>query len=120
MSDSALPPALACCEGIHIAFSRQQEFQEAYVSDAAGLINAQQYQMLGKPCFFDASSDIFPVIADAFDRVLGQIVVPRHTVMLQEREQALAIAEQTLLQGLGGIGFRRCAPRALRRTSPRP
>jgi hypothetical protein len=101
----ALPPALARCEGIHIAFSRQQEFQEAYVSDTTGLINAQQYQMLGKPSFFDISSDIFPVITDTLDRVLGQIVVPGHAVMLQEREQALAIAEDTLLQGLGGIGF---------------
>jgi hypothetical protein len=40
---------LARCEGIDIVFLRQQEFQEAYVSDAAGLINAKQYQMLGNP-----------------------------------------------------------------------
>jgi hypothetical protein len=49
--------------------------------------------MLDKPCFFDASSNVFTVIGDALDRILGQIVVPRHAVMLQEREQALAIAE---------------------------
>jgi hypothetical protein len=87
------PPALARYEGIHIVFSRQQEFQEAYVSDAAGLINAQQHQMLGKPCFFDTSSHIFPVFGNALDRILRQIIVSRHAVMLQEREQAFAIAE---------------------------
>jgi hypothetical protein len=65
-----LPPAFARCEDIYIAFPRQQKFQEAYVSDAAGLINAQQYQMLGKARFFDASSDVFPVIGDALVSVI--------------------------------------------------
>jgi len=58
----------------------------------ARLIDAQQYQVLGKPGLSDTSSDIFPVIADAFDRVLGKIVVPRHAVVLQECEQAFAVA----------------------------
>jgi hypothetical protein len=49
--------------------------------------------VLGKPGFSDASSDIFPVIADALDRVFGKIVVPRHAIMLQECEQTLPVAE---------------------------
>ena len=63
-------------------FSRQQEFQKADVSDAAGLIKAQQHQVLNKTRFFNASSDVFPIVADALNRIL----VPRHAVMLQEGE----------------------------------
>jgi len=48
-------------------------FQEAYASDRQSL-NAQQYQMLVFPASLTVRP-IFPVIADALDLVLGQIVV---------------------------------------------
>ena len=89
----ASPPAFARCEGIHIAFSRQQEFQKAYVSDVTGLIEAQQYQMLGKAGLFNASPNILSIVANSLYGIFGQIVVPRYAVMLQEREQAFAIPE---------------------------
>lgn len=64
---------------------------------AAGLIETQQYQMLCNAGLFNASSDVFPVVANALDSVFGQIVIPGHAVMLQEREQTLAISEEALL-----------------------
>src|SRR6266436_7495394 len=61
--------------------------------------------MLGEPCLLDGSADILPIRADALDRVFGQIVVPRYIVVIEKGEQAVAIAEQPLLQGLRHIGF---------------
>jgi hypothetical protein len=61
------------------------------------LKKAQQHQILGKTRFFNASSDILPVIADALDSIFSQVVVPRHAIMLQEREEALAISQQSFL-----------------------
>ena len=61
--------------------------------------------MLGEPCFLDGSADMVPICTDALDRVFGQIVVPRYAVVIEKGEEAVAIAEQALLQGLRRIGF---------------
>ena len=53
--------------------------------------------MLGKASLLDASADIFSIVANPLDSVFGQIVVPRHVIMLKERKKALAISEQALL-----------------------
>ena len=111
-------PPLASCEGIHIAFARQQKLQKTYVPDAACLIKTEQHQMLGKPGCLYASANVIPVFANTLDSVFSQIVIPRYAVVLKEREQAIAISEQTLLQGFGRIRFCRLAQRAYRRMPP--
>jgi len=50
--------------------------------------------MLGKSGFLHASPHILSKIADAFDRVFREIVIPRHAIMSEEREQAVAIFQQ--------------------------
>lgn len=63
--------------------------------------------MLRETGLLDASTDIFPIVANALYGIFGQIVVPRYAVMLQECEQALAISEQalTVMSGRVSIGF---------------
>jgi hypothetical protein len=54
--------------------------------------------MLREACFLDGSADILPRCTDPPDRVFSQIAVPRYAVVIEKGEEAVAIAEQALLQ----------------------
>jgi len=50
---------------------------------------------------------VLPVVRKLFDGVLGIVVIPRDTIIMDEREQLLLILEQPCPQRLGCFGVER-------------
>ena len=62
MRDALRRRRLLAAKASRLRSRDSKKFQKAYVLNAAGLIKAQQHEMLGEPCFLDGSSDIVPVM----------------------------------------------------------
>ena len=65
-------------------FARPQKLQEVYPTVFAGLLNAQQYEIVLKALARAKVTDHRTVLGKRLDGILSVIVVPRHSVMVQK------------------------------------
>src|SRR5262249_2910591 len=87
-------------KGVEIQLSGQQEAEEADGAVAAGVGEAQQGQVVGDSVLLERPDGALSVAREPLDRVLRQVVVPRHPVVLDEGEQLVAVLQQTLAKCL--------------------
>src|SRR5215471_18480163 len=84
-------------ERVYTGFPGEQELHKTNPPPLAGLTKAQENQILTQPFLCSHSLDIFAQFAKCPDCILGVVVVPRYVIVLQEREQPVAILEESLL-----------------------
>ena len=61
--------------------------------------------MLIEPYLFDTSPHILSIVTKLLNSIFGDVIIPRNPIVMQKREQTIAISEQPLLQSLRCIGL---------------
>src|ERR1700741_672672 len=89
-----LPPCPRA-EGVHVRLPGEQELQKADAPVAAGLVEAKQHKIVFQPGLPQPPWVILAVIGELSDAVLGQIIVPTYSIVLDEGEEFFAILEHT-------------------------
>ena len=82
---------------IQISPARQQESQEAHLTIVASLLDAKQHKIVADAVFGDTSVGDHSILHEVFYGVLCIIVIPRHTVIVQEEKQFLSILREAFL-----------------------
>src|SRR5262249_50920019 len=82
----------------------KQEFEEADALVPAGLLDAEQHQVLLQSGGGDVPLAAPPIVGELLDRVLGVVVVPRYTVVAEERKELLSALGESRLITLGDLG----------------
>ena len=86
---SSPPPARR--KRVDVLFARAQEIEKIQPLVFARFADAQQNQIFSSPLFSAAPSDDIPKRGEGFDRVLGIVVVPRHSIKAQKCKQLFLI-----------------------------
>src|SRR5262245_55841575 len=74
----------------------EEKFQKTNPSPLTGLANAQENQVFAQSFLRSHPLDDFAQLAKCPDCILGVVVVPRYVIVLQEREQLVAIFDESL------------------------
>ena len=81
-----------------------QEVEEVNALVLAGLVDAQNDQIVAKGGFGEPPISELPVLGEALDGVLGVVVVPRDTVVIEEGEQLPPVLLKPLSVPLCDLG----------------
>src|ERR1035437_2060352 len=82
-----------------------KEIQKRYASELTGCIDAQQDQVLTYPRLRSRSAHNVAKKYELLDCVLCVVVVPRYSVIVQEREESVSILLKPLTPRFNGLGF---------------
>jgi hypothetical protein len=99
------PRLLPFAEGVQVLHPRLHEPEEADPLVLAALVEAQQNKVMAQSLLRDVALGVLTVASEGLDGVLGVVVVPRHAVMHDEREELLLVLHQPLPQCLRCLGL---------------
>ena len=91
-------------ERLHILLPREEELEKANTAVLAGLVDAQQHEVVREPVLSHLTVSDPSVVGERLDRVLGVVVVPGDPVVVEEREEPALVPKQPLLVALGKFG----------------
>src|SRR5207249_2183049 len=97
-----LPPPLV--ESPDILLPREQELEEADAAVLAGLLDAQQHEVVRQPLLAHLAVVKLAKACERLDRVLCYVVVPGDVVVVQEGEEPALVLEEPLLVPLRQLG----------------
>ena len=101
----ASSPTLGRCERLDVSFPGEEELQEAEPLVAARLVQAKQYKIILQSRIFHNTRPAFAEICKLLDGVFRVVIIPRHTIVLQEREKLILIPQQAIPDRLGSFGL---------------
>jgi hypothetical protein len=101
-------PTPAFREGVNVLLARTEEIQKVHAHVFAGLADAQHDQVVAKTFFGSDSPDNAPERSKGFDGVLCVIVVPRHAIETQKREQLVSVLLQPILELQSCLALHAC------------
>src|SRR5262245_22417111 len=101
------PSPWSLAEDIHVRLPGEQESQVADAPVAAGLVEAEQHEIVHQPGLPQAPGLVLPVVGELSDGVLGQVIVPAHPVVANEGEELVPVLEQAPPKGFRGLGTER-------------
>src|SRR6516165_5369916 len=81
---------------VNTGFLGKEKLQKTNPSPLAGLANAQKNKVLPQSFLCCHPLDDFAQFTKCTNCILGVVVVPRYVIALQEREQLLAILDESL------------------------
>src|SRR6266567_945671 len=87
---------LARRENVNILFTRAQEVEEIQSSVFARFTNTQQYQILPQAFFRSHTFDNVSKHGKRLYRMLGIVVIPWNSIILQESKQVISVFLKTL------------------------
>src|SRR5262249_62052614 len=88
---------------LKIGLAREEEPQEAQALSPQGLIDAEEDEVVLEPGLPDHTIQEPPPRGDQLQSVLGRIVVPGDSIVIQECEQAVAIPLESPLVSPGDL-----------------
>src|ERR1700751_873056 len=81
-------------EQIQVPLAGSEEMEEAHAPVPAGMGKTEQGKVILKAHPLHPPGGDLPVVPELSNRVLRVVVIPRDTVVIQEREQLLPIPQQ--------------------------
>jgi hypothetical protein len=82
---------------VNILFPRTEEIQKVHAHVFTGLADTQKRQVFFQALFSRASSNYVTEPRECFNRVLGVVVMPRNSVMAEERKKSIAVSFKPLV-----------------------
>ena len=90
-----LSPAILFCKRVNVFLARAQEIEEVHTPVFAGLADAEQDQISLDTIFCRDAVEYMAKFGERFDRVFSVVVVPRNPIVIEKREEVLAMLFET-------------------------
>ena len=84
-------------ERVEVEPSRAEEPQEAQVLVPAGLVDAEEHQVIPQPLLGERGADDLPAAREQLDGILRVVVVPGDAVVVEEDKYLVPVFEKPLL-----------------------
>ena len=83
------------CKRVNVLLARAQEIEEVHTPVFAGLADAEQDQISLDTIFCRDAVEYMAKFGQRFDRVFRVVVVPRNPIVIEKREEVLAMLFET-------------------------